>query len=115
MNDELFDLLVSLGVIVVSDLEYLAKIRAYIAKLQQQIADAEAATALAMQQAEASAAEVAVQTEKAVAAQVLADQALEAQLAAEAAFAADQAADAQLSAGLAEIVAAIPEEVVPVV
>jgi hypothetical protein len=114
MTDELFDLLVEINVIVIEDLQNLAKIRAYIAKLQQEIADAKAATALALEQVAATQPIIEAAKAEALAAQVLADEAKLAQKAAEDAFAADQLSDAEVTAGLAELAASIPDEVVPV-
>jgi len=108
MNDELFDLLVELGYITVTDLENLAKIRAYIAKLQQEIADAKAATAVALEQVAATEQIIEAARAEAAAAQVLADEAKAAQQAAEDAFAADQLSDAEVTSGLAELAASIP-------
>lgn len=113
MNEELFAHLLDIGVIMITDNEKLAKIRAYIAKLQQEIADAKAATALALEQVNVSAEVVAAAKKEAADSQLLADQAKEAQRVAEEAFAADQANDAALSAGLTELVDSIPVEVVP--
>lgn len=114
MTDELFELLIEIGVVVVEDLQNLAKIRAYIAKLQQEIANAKAATALALEQVAATEPIIEAARAEAAAAQVLADEAKVAQQAAEDAFAADQLSDAEVTSGLAELAASIPDEVVPV-
>lgn len=94
MDNELFDLLVEIGIIDVKDLKALVAIRAYIATLKEQLAAALASAAASAEIVAAAQLEATTARAEATAAQAL--------------YEADQLSDAEVSLGLAEIVASIP-------